>query len=206
MAHRPNAGTALVVLFETVPHDHFYKIGKWNGESQEEIVWPNIYQVLPDKDRRRIAIAAADPLAILKAVLDEYIADEMRILYNALPRGRHHPDVMVGRYTVYGQLREAADKILGSYYNLLARDARHEFWIGDESGREIVLDLHNFVYVYGDMPLLEPWLEERGFLPGCTNLGPHCHNYHDEMDPAEATLLSWEAWSHSEPYDMDYQR
>ena len=83
------------------------------------------------------------------------------------------------------------DGLVEATEEFLESDPRHSFTLGTVSPAiRVVLDEHNFLHVFGDLPATKGWLETQGFVERAVTLPtPHIHKDFDDLDPAAARLI-----------------
>lgn len=82
-------------------------------------------------------------------------------------------------------------EIVDEFREFLETDPRHNFWVLDaKANKQIVLDEHNWLFVYGGLDATEASLCARGFGRGPVDIpSPHLHFYEPD-DGSEARLIS----------------
>lgn len=90
------------------------------------------------------------------------------------------------RSMVYSELSALVDR----FRALLESDPSQNFWAyNTATKRQVVLDEHNLMFVYEQLPQAIAWLEGHGFSRGRVSLPtPHIHQYYENSE-LEAELL-----------------
>ena len=96
---------------------------------------------------------------------------------------------------------------LFSFQNYFEQDARHELWvIGISSGKQVVYDEHNLLYIYGMDEECKKLFAREGLAEGAISIpAAHSHNFHSELDSFEDKIFKYWEWVKYplEPADED---
>ncbi len=87
---------------------------------------------------------------------------------------------------------EVARRIVTDHSEFLELWPWHNFWMASaHPQRQVVLDEHNFLYVYGGLEQVVQLLLGRGFLQGPIELPtPHMHRHYPELEAEEPTFVA----------------
>jgi len=83
-------------------------------------------------------------------------------------------------------------QLVDQYREFLESDPRHNFWLyNHDTQRQVVLDEHNHLFVYGDLEAAIELLTEDGFRAGLVELPtPHVHLYSESGSSDEMALIA----------------
>jgi hypothetical protein len=87
---------------------------------------------------------------------------------------------------------DAASRIVHAFAGLLEQSPWQNFWMfSSDPARQVVLDEHNFLYVYGELDSVVGMLSDRGYDEGTVVLPtPHMHRQYAELQDEETRLIA----------------
>jgi hypothetical protein len=108
-------------------------------------------------------------------------------------------EAQVGRYQSPSLTSEEVFAVLAQYAEYLLTDSRFDLWIYSSVDQStIVLDRHNFLFVYGQLDKFERYFAAFSFSSGeLPRFGAHQHAYMSEFDADAVSLLVRYDWVHS---------
>lgn len=146
--------------------------------------------------------APSRPLEVVKAILKTYDGP-LKFLYVLLKfLDEDFPD---GRYLSPELDRAQAMDILDRFGSFLVDDARQEFWFITPTPFQIVCDIHERIWLYGDIATFRLVLLDLGIPeePIDSIPVPHIHQYvKADRDQGMDILSLWE-WSYSPLLERD---
>lgn len=174
-----------------------YKFGIVEGDAQRPFKYPNIWATEITTGPERLIIAPGEGHVDLLLDLAFCWHGEYYLLYVLLV-SRLGNDA--GRYQTPSPLDFATVRsFCKRYEDYLQTDGRHHFWIGSaENEGTLVYDQHNVIYAYGDLCTYRDIVTGRGLREADVRFpAPHTHNYNQDNDAEEATILSHWNWRYS---------
>ena len=113
-----------------------------------------------------------------------------------------------GRYETENCISwETVNEFCDKYVDYLQTDGRHNFWIINETKRDlIVYDQHNVLYTYGDLMWQLKIVDNNGYknAKDICFPEPHGHHYHEENDNFEKDILKSYKWKYLPFEEGDY--
>ena len=103
------------------------------------------------------------------------------------------------------ETKQELAKFLNEYREYFETDGRHHVWVGtfDNSGL-LIYDQHNVIFAYGQFDKYIEILEREGFIEQKFSFPyPHCHNFYDDNDKFEKSILNHWEWELSPLGDND---
>ncbi|MBL9174829.1 MAG: hypothetical protein JNL10_14925 [Verrucomicrobiales bacterium] len=142
----------------------------------------------------RLKIAASEGGSRVLLELASVLQEPFGVLYVLMvprggsPKGRHQSPCMN---------RAEVLALFDRFERFWDEDGRHHVWLYSEPGQAtLVYDQHNVVFAYGPLGDFRPVLKDLGYsdAPELSFPSPHAHQYHQEFDEAERTLVSLPGW------------
>ena len=169
--------------------------GEWKFSS-----FPKTY--IGENGRLVLGVNDGD-MALLKDLVS-VLASPVYVLY-VLHTARGEADT--GRYQSPALTTEDVISVLEQNEEFLLVDSRFDLWVhspGD--GATVVLDRHNYVFLYGLRAIFEARLQATSFVQGgLPDIGSHRHSYLAEFDSVSASLLNMYDWRFSALHPEDEQ-
>jgi hypothetical protein len=106
-------------------------------------------------------------------------------------------DNELGRYqSPEFETRQELQQFLLEFKEFFETDGRHHIWIGTTNNSGLlVYDQHNVIFAYGPIDKYKLTLKNIGFKEQSFSFPiPHCHNYHDDNDKYEKSILDYYDW------------
>ncbi len=155
--------------------------------------------LVEDNDRvQRLVIAPKGDHIELALILADLFPEPYWVLLIQLVSGERQP----GRYeSDRGFTHEQLSRFCREHTEFLEGFGSHHFWIASkESEGLIVYDQHNYLYAYGDLPVLASLLTYRGFteVESFELPDPHIHFFHPEHAGLQEAFFESCDWRRTE--------
>jgi len=178
------------------PKEHLKPNGLPNRPEDEPFRHENKFAQQGGNDWNRLCIGFSGSSLELSKSLVQKTSNDFDLLYVLkVQRG----DVKTGRYEACSLSAEYMWSLLDRYKGLIENDGRHELWIRDYAQKEtFVIDEHEILYAYGDLPRFITSLTKQGFEESITETPtPHAHHYYPEYDHPSRSFLEELEWKHT---------
>ena len=163
----------------------------------------NIYEIEQTTANKRLQIGPTGNQIDLILKLADILNPPYFILY-VLVVSRLNNEY--GRYeSPQIETKQELAKFLNEYREYFETDGRHHVWVGtfDNSGL-LIYDQHNVIFAYGQLDKYIEILEREWFIEQKFSFPyPHCHNFHDDNDKFEKSILNHWEWELSPLGDND---
>jgi hypothetical protein len=151
---------------------------------------PHIYAKVFEKLDGRMIVGLPSGHVDLWLKLASALTSPFLILYVlVVPRG-----VEPGRYQLTRSLNlDELNQFTNRYHKFFEQDGRHNIWVHSPADQAtIIYDRHQVLWLYGKEELFKQILLAEGFIAGTVEIPtPHFHNYKDEFDADQNSIVSW---------------
>lgn len=143
-----------------------------------------------------VVTTAGSPVRLMRELSRDWEPPFVLLYVLTVPRSK---DLQGRCQSPWLDRREDVETFFNRFANLLEGDGRHDLWLAaPESGRQIVYDRHERLFVEGAVAETASALEARGYAEGLPPLPvPHEHHYHREFDGDFAELMASWSWRRS---------
>ncbi len=157
-----------------------------------------------EEENGRLVLGINDGDMALVKDLVSVLASPVYMLY-VLHTARGEANI--GRYQSPVLSAEDVISVLEQNEEFLLVDSRFDLWIHSPGvGATIILDRHNYLFLYGLQTLFKERLLGNSFVQGLLpEISAHQHSYLAEFDSVSASLLKMYDWQFSELHPEDEQ-